>query len=218
MSALETHPAHQQLYQQVEQFLQRTHSSQREKAESEQCEKLKFGRGSANRRRSRRLGARWKSVVLRLSDLLQLLSRLFQFALFHQDFFLSHDHLHQHRSPPVTTHRRRSRTQDRSYKCWDWSAKQDPLNLHAPTFWEAFFGSSRHISRITDHRCIHRNTYTHIHSHFTALFSGLPGVSQCQKKSSSELYGAREDNRGRHADNPFEGRGVVWEDNQQLTS
>jgi len=32
-------------------------------------------------------------------------------------------------------------------------------------------------------------------------FSGITRLSQCQKKSSSALYGAREDNRGRHTDN-----------------
>jgi len=41
-------------------------------------------------------------------------------------------------------------------------------------------------------------------------------VSRCQKKSSSGLYSAREDNRGRHADNTA-GR-LSIQTNQQPTS
>jgi len=37
---------------------------------------------------------------------------------------------------------------------------------------------------------------------FYGHFSRTTRVSRCQKKSSSGLCGAREDNRGRHADNP----------------
>jgi len=40
-------------------------------------------------------------------------------------------------------------------------------------------------------------------------------VSRCQKKSSSGLYGAREDNRGRHTDNTA-GRHCI-QTNQQPT-
>jgi len=35
---------------------------------------------------------------------------------------------------------------------------------------------------------------------FCGPFSGAVWVSQCQKKSVSGLYGAREDSRGRHTD------------------
>jgi len=38
------------------------------------------------------------------------------------------------------------------------------------------------------------NHNTH-HNRFMALFSGITWVSQCQKKASSGLYGAREDNK-----------------------
>jgi len=52
---------------------------------------------------------------------------------------------------------------------------------------------------LSDTQSMLSHTHTTI---FAALFPGLPGVSQCQmKKSSSVLYGAREDKRGRHTDN-----------------
>ena len=41
-------------------------------------------------------------------------------------------------------------------------------------------------------------THTHTHNHIMASFSRTTWVSRCQKKSSSGLYGAREDNRDRH--------------------
>jgi len=44
-------------------------------------------------------------------------------------------------------------------------------------------------------------THTHARNHFTALFPGLPGWPSARRKPSSGLYGAREDNRGRHSDN-----------------
>ena len=54
----------------------------------------------------------------------------------------------------------------------------------------------------------------------TDLFTGPHGqvtrVSQCQKKSSSRLYGAREDNRGTHTDQP-DGRHTI-QINQRPTS
>jgi len=46
-----------------------------------------------------------------------------------------------------------------------------------------------------------QNTHTHTEP-FYGHFSGTTRVSWCQKKSSCGLYGAREDNRGRHTDNP----------------
>jgi len=44
----------------------------------------------------------------------------------------------------------------------------------------------------------------HTYTHTTVLWPFLPDypVSRCQKKTSSGLHGAREDNRGRHTDNP----------------
>ena len=43
------------------------------------------------------------------------------------------------------------------------------------------------------------NTHTQL---FYCPFSRTTRVSLCQKKTSSGLYGAREDDRGRHTDNP----------------
>jgi len=45
-------------------------------------------------------------------------------------------------------------------------------------------------------------THTHRHNHFTALLPGTTRVSQCQKNLLLDFNGAREDNRGRHTDNP----------------
>jgi len=47
----------------------------------------------------------------------------------------------------------------------------------------------------------HARTHTHTQS-FYGPFSRTTRVSQCQKKSSFGLYGAREDNRDRHSDHP----------------
>ena len=47
-------------------------------------------------------------------------------------------------------------------------------------------------------------------------FSESTRVSQCQKKASSGLHGAREDNRGRHTDNPGGCHSIRT--NQQSTS
>ena len=50
-----------------------------------------------------------------------------------------------------------------------------------------------------------KNNSTHTHTHtqpFYGPFSGTTRVSRCRKKSSSGLYGAREDIRGRHANHP----------------
>jgi len=62
----------------------------------------------------------------------------------------------------------------------------------------------------------HQLTYTpmilHMHTHthpFYGDFSGTTQLSRCQKKASSGLYGAREDNRGRHTNNPA-GRHSIW--------
>jgi len=44
--------------------------------------------------------------------------------------------------------------------------------------------------------------HTHTHTTITWPFSMTTRLSQCQKKSSSGLYGAMEDNRGRHTDTP----------------
>ena len=49
------------------------------------------------------------------------------------------------------------------------------------------------------HTRMHVNTHT---QPFYGPFSGTTRVSRCQKKSSSELYRAREDIRGRQTDNP----------------
>ena len=60
-------------------------------------------------------------------------------------------------------------------------------------------------TRTHTHMHTHTHTCTHTHTHaqpFYGLFSRITRVSRCQKKSSSQLYGAREDNRGRHTDNP----------------
>jgi len=42
----------------------------------------------------------------------------------------------------------------------------------------------------------------HMGHTLTTVLRPSPQVSQCQKKSSSDLYGAREDNRSRHTDHP----------------
>jgi len=65
------------------------------------------------------------------------------------------------------------------------------------------------------------NRLTHEHTHtliqpFYGPFSGSTRVNQCQKKSSSGLYGARGDIRGRHTDNPA-GRHFI-RTNQRPTS
>jgi len=51
---------------------------------------------------------------------------------------------------------------------------------------------------------------------FYGPFSGTTPVSRCQKKSSSGLYKAREDNRGRHIDHPAACNSMRT--NQQFTS
>jgi len=51
-------------------------------------------------------------------------------------------------------------------------------------------------------KCIlrtHARTHTHTQP-FYGPFSGTTRMSRCQKTSASGLYGAREDNRGRHTD------------------
>ena len=58
-------------------------------------------------------------------------------------------------------------------------------------------------------------THTHTHTTFLWSFCRTTRVSRCQKKSSG-LYGAREDIRGIHTNNPA-GRRSVWT-NQRLTS
>jgi len=63
---------------------------------------------------------------------------------------------------------------------------------------------------------IYENTHTRIHNHFTAVFPGILPVSQCQKKSSSGLYGTRENNGSRHTDH-LGGRHSI-RTNQQPTS
>ena len=55
-----------------------------------------------------------------------------------------------------------------------------------------------------------RKTCIHTHTQpFYSPFSGTTRVSQCWKKSASGLYGAREDNSGRHTDHPA-GRHCIW--------
>jgi len=61
-------------------------------------------------------------------------------------------------------------------------------------------------------RTLNKNT----HNRFTALFSRTTRVSRCQKESSTGLYGARGDIRGRHTDNPA-GRHSI-RTNQRSTS
>jgi len=64
--------------------------------------------------------------------------------------------------------------------------------------------------KITDHKFLriwlsnpNQKIQKHTHSHNCLQpFSETTQVSRCQKKSSSGLYGAREDNRGRHTNNP----------------
>jgi len=47
---------------------------------------------------------------------------------------------------------------------------------------------------------VETNTHTHTHTQlFYGPFSGTTRVSRCQK-TTSRLYGEREDNRGRHTD------------------
>jgi len=53
------------------------------------------------------------------------------------------------------------------------------------------------------------SSFKHTHNRFTAVFPSAIQVSRCQKKSSSGLYGAREDNRGRHTDHPAR-RHSIW--------
>jgi len=80
----------------------------------------------------------------------------------------------------------------------------------------------RHASRnqkILLHSCCRNNTAITEHTHtqlFHSPFSGTTRVSRYQKKSSSGLYGARGDNRSRHADNPA-GCHSIWT-NQRPTS
>ena len=60
------------------------------------------------------------------------------------------------------------------------------------------------------------NSRPHLCIYHYGPFSGTARVSRCQKKSSSGLYGAREDNRGRHTDNPAERHSIRT--NQRPTS
>jgi len=46
------------------------------------------------------------------------------------------------------------------------------------------------------------NNYTHTQNHFMAVFPGLLGWPGVRKNTSSGLYGARGDIRGRHSHNP----------------
>ena len=54
-----------------------------------------------------------------------------------------------------------------------------------------------------------KQTTYHNTQPFYSPFSGTTRVSQCWKKSASGLYGAREDNSGRHTDHPA-GRHCIW--------
>ena len=74
---------------------------------------------------------------------------------------------------------------------------------------------------VAQHRVTPENktTHTHTHTHTTILrlfFSGTTGVSRCQKKTSSGLYGAREDSIGRHTDNRLGVRHSVWTSQQPI--
>jgi len=60
----------------------------------------------------------------------------------------------------------------------------------------------QHSAAHIGNRCMTaQRTHTHTRP-FYGPFSGTTRVSRCQKKSSSGLYSAREDNRGRHTDHP----------------
>jgi len=52
-------------------------------------------------------------------------------------------------------------------------------------------------------------TLTLSHNHFMALFPGLPGWAGARRKTYSGLYGAREDNIGRHTNN-LAGLHSIW--------
>ena len=72
------------------------------------------------------------------------------------------------------------------------------------------------ISLYQKQRLIVKCTTTTTSQPFYGPFSGTTGVSQCQKKASPGLYGARRITRGRHTDNPG-GRHSI-QTNQQSTS
>ena len=54
---------------------------------------------------------------------------------------------------------------------------------------------------------VHTHTHTHTQPFYRPFF-GTTGVSRRQKKSSSGIYGARENNRGRHTDHPAGRRSI----------
>ena len=71
---------------------------------------------------------------------------------------------------------------------------RDPLGIIGTGFLWAICPSCLPTSSV-------KSEDTHTHNHFMAPFSGTTQVNQCWKKSSSGLYGSREDMRGRHIDN-----------------
>jgi len=83
--------------------------------------------------------------------------------------------------------------------------------LHSLTqFWGTHFWGRRCIAFMLAVQCLSQTTHTHTHTQtFYGPCSGTTQVSRCQKKSSSGLYGAREDNRGKHTDHPA-ARLSIW--------
>jgi len=79
-------------------------------------------------------------------------------------------------------------------------------------YWAVYFGTCYRAMMLCHWPCV---IYAHIQS-FYGPFSGTTRVSWCQKKSSSGLYGAREDNSGRHTDHPAGCHSI--QTNQQFTS
>ena len=77
------------------------------------------------------------------------------------------------------------------------------LTFVSHCFWSVTFCFSLTlVSTFVVNKHIYIYIFTHNHAHTTILrpLSGTTQVSQCQKKSSCGLYGAREDDRGRHTD------------------